>query len=315
MNYKLLLLPTIVLLALGIVLIATTTSEPTVVSDLNNSTALLVITTYQPWCTALELNHLNITRLTDVYPYYRFDGGYGYDPAELRSGIKVTAIIWEQDADMTIPAILEQPEVVSIAMYSPVIQNATTSTKLLELNVNNNAAWRGDSISRCGDAVDTHVIQILLDLMGLEGAEPGTGPVGLPPGNRTASDGPMGHASVSAEPEPLTLDPRPPGLPDPESRIYYYGDLMGVSISTYGNVATDIWRYLKDNGAIVYSVHPHESVDRLGAYVPPSVLWSLSTMDDIRKINPVEPAYPEHYGSNNTEGLLPDVHPVLAPKP
>ena len=313
MNYKLLLLPSIVLLAFGIVIIATTTMEPVVASDINDSTALLTITTYQPWCTALELNHLNITRLTDVYPYYRFGEGFGYDPAELRNGINVTAVIWEQDADLTIPTILELPEVVSIGMYSPAAQNTTTPMVLTELSVNHNVTWRGDSIARCGDAVDTNVIWSLLDSIGLEGAEPGTGPMGLPPSNRTEPE-PAGPAGASgAEPEPLTLDPQPvPTHFDPISGTDYYGDLMMVSISTYGNAATDVWRYLKDNGAIVYRVWPDEEVDLLSAYVPPSILWPLSTMDDIRKIRPIgSTGFQEHYGSTNTEGLEDTVHPHL----
>ncbi len=311
MDYKLLLLlPATVLVTFGIILVATTTTETIVAVDVNDSTAILTITTHQPWCTALELNHLNITRLTDVYPYYK-DGMFGYDRDELRNGINITAVIWKQDFNMISLDLLEQPEVTNVAMHSLIVQNATTSMVLVEEIANHNATWRGDYISYCGDAVDINTLMLMLDLMGLEGAEPGTEPRGIPPSNRTELE--MGGASGAsgAEPGPLKLDPRPDGIPDPESRIYYHGDLVFVSITTYGNAATDIWRYLKDNGAIVFDVNYDENVDEIGAYVPPSILWHLSTMDNIRKIIPIEPGHTEHYGDINTDGLSLRVHPYV----
>ena len=314
MGYKLLLLlPTTVLVTFGIILVATTTTESVVAVDVNDSTAILTITTYQPWCTALELNHLNITRLTDVYPYYR-NGTFGYDTdEELRNGINITAVIWKHDFNMISLDLLEQPEVTNVAMHSLIVQNATTSVVLVEEIANHNATWRGDYISYCGTAVDINTLMLMLDLMGLEGAEPGSGPRGIPPSNRTEMGGVSGAGGT--EPEPLKLDPRPDGLPDPESRIYYHGDLMFVSITTYGNAATDIWRYLKDNGALVFDVNYGENTDEIGAYVPPSILWHLSTMDDIRKIIPIEPAHREHYSDINTEGLTAHTLPAIAVAP
>ena len=301
MNYKiLLLLPSLVLIVSGIAL-TTATTEPDDAPNVDNSTASLTITTHNPACTAVNLDYLGVTRLTDIQP--------GYPPANFTSGINVTAVIWTHDANATIPAILRS-EVSSVAMYSYVVPNATANATspgqpdLLRLEVNPDVVIPVFGQSPCDTAAP-----FLMDTVKPEGAGPGTGPMGLPPGNRTEPEpaGPKGAGDD--EPEPLTLDPRPLGLPDPESQIYYYGDLIDVGIRTYGNAATDIWRYLKDNGAIVYRVWPDENTDTIGAYVPPSILWSLSTMDDIRKINPVRSAYTEHYGSTNTEGLLPTVHP------
>ena len=300
MDYKLLLLPSIVFLVSGISLtIATDQDDMPVV---NNAMALLTITTHNPICTALQLNHLEVTRLTDIR--------LSYPHANITSGINLTAAIWAYDANSTIPAILRS-EVSSVAMYSHIMSNATTNTtsaeqpELLRLEVNPDVVM---PVYPTWTPCDTGA-PFLLDSVELEGAEPGTGPMGLPPGNRTEPEpaGPTG--SSGAEPEPLTLDPRPPGLPDPESQIFYHEDLMAVSITTYGNAATDIWRYLKDNEALVFDVNYGENVDEIGAYVPPSVLWPLSTMDDIRRIIPIKSAYTEHYGSTNTEGLLPTIHP------
>lgn len=303
MNYTLLLLPTISLLAFGIILIATTTMESVVTLNINSSTALLTITTHHPVCTALHLDYLEVTRLTDIQ--------WSYPHADITSGININAVMWTHDADSTIPNILRS-EVSSVAMYTHVMPNATanaTSTgqpELLRFEVNPDVvAPVYPSWSPCDTAAP-----FLMDMVELEGAKPGTGPMGIPPANRTEPEsmGPTGAGGD--EPEPLTLDPRPAYTHiDPITGTHYYGDLMKVSISTYGNAATDVWRYLKDNGAVVYSVWPNEQTDLLGAYVPPSILWPLSIRDDIRRVNPVGAPAQEHYGSINTEGLSQGIHP------
>ena len=303
MNYiPLLLLPLLVLTTLGIFLTAATT-KPDDAPDVDNSTASLTITTHNPRCTAVNLDYLEITRLTDIQP--------GYPPANFTSGINITAVIWTYDANSTIPAIL-RPEVSSVAMYSRVISNATANAtspgqpELLRLDTNPDVVIPVFGQSPCDSGA-----WFLMNLVDMEGAKPGTGPMGIPPGNRTEPE-PAGAVGASDDkPAPLILDPRPAHThTDPIFGTHYYGDLMAVSISTYGNAATDVWRYLKDNGAIVYRVYPHENVDRLSAYVPPSVLWALSIRDDIRKINPIRSTgFQEQYGSIGTEGLLPTVHP------
>ena len=309
MNYKLLLLlPIIVLVTSGIILVATTTTETV---DVDDSTAILTITTYQPWCTALELNHLNITRLTDVYPYYR-DGTFGYDTDELRNGIDITAVIWKQDFNMISSDLLEQPEVTNVAMHLLIVPNATASMVLVEEIANHNAIWNGNYISYCGDVVDTNTLMLMLDLIELEGAEPGTGPRGIPPSNRTEPE--MGGISGAsgAEPEPLRLDPKLTHTHrDPVTGTHYYGDLMKVSITTQVGTGDAVWRYLQDNGALVYYVMYGEQGDYLDAYIPHSILWALSIRDDVRFIDPVGDPAREHYSSIDTEGLLPEVHPYV----
>ncbi|MYC79205.1 MAG: DUF5011 domain-containing protein [Cenarchaeum sp. SB0661_bin_35] len=314
MDYKLLLLlPTTVLVTFGIILVATTTTETVVAVDVNDSTAILTITTYQPWCTALELNHLNITRLTDVYPYYR-DGTFGYDTDELRNGINITAVIWKQDFNMISLDLLEQPEVTNIVMHSLIVQNTTTSMVLVEEVANHNATWRGDYISRCGDAVDTGTLMLMLDLMGLEGAEPGTEPRGIPPSNRTEPEmgGVSGASGASgAEPEPLKLDPRASFTHYDEFGTLYSGDLMAVSIRTQAGTGDAVWRYLQDNGALVYRVIHGERVDRVSAYIPHSIIWPVSVLDGVKKVIPVTLPGRDHYGDINTEGLKPSIHPYV----
>ncbi|MYG33035.1 MAG: DUF5011 domain-containing protein [Cenarchaeum sp. SB0677_bin_16] len=301
MNYiPLLLLPLLVLVTLGVSLTVATT-EPDDAPDVDNSTASLTITTHNPRCTAVNLDYLEITRLTDIQP--------GYPPANFTSGINITAIIWTHDANVTIPAIL-RPEVSSVAMYSHTTSNATANAtspgqpELLRLDTNPDVVIPVFGQSPCDSGA-----WFLMNLVDMEGAKPGTGPMGIPPSNRTEPE-PAGAVGASDdEPAPLILVPRPSVTHYDESGTLYSGDLMGVSIRSHAGTANDIWRYLQDNGALVFDVIRGERVDIVGAYIPHSIIWPLSTLDGVKRVLPVQLPPHEHYGSINTEGLLPNVHP------
>ena len=101
----------------------------------------VIITTHNPACTAVFLNYINVTRLTDVRPHWPYGGGYSQDGYE--HGINITTIVWPYDANSTIAAIVERPEVISVAAYPYITQNTTLakSSQLLSHVVNPDAEF------------------------------------------------------------------------------------------------------------------------------------------------------------------------------
>ena len=279
-----------------------------------NSTVSLVVTTHNPACTAVHLDYLEVTRLTDVRPWYR-NGTFGYTYDEITNGVNITAVIWARDSNMTIPSILERPEVSSISTYSYVEPNSTDAPTLLA-QANNTDVVRPDLTrlpTECGN-IRPHIFLLLMDAVGWDGAEPGTGPRGAISANGTEpeSDGPTDQgrtndrfsAQATAEPPPLTLNPWPETRVDPESGIIYAGDLMGVSIRTSNYTA--VWAFLKENEALVTRAKPQ----LVSGYIPPSILWPLSMLDGICSINEARQSeYMQLYGNTTTEGLLDVNHP------
>ena len=276
-----------------------------------SATVSLSITTHNPACTAVHLDYLGTTRLTDVRPWYR-NGTLGYTHDEIVNGVNIIAVIWAHDSNMTIPSILERPEVSSVATYSYIAPNSTETPALLAQANNTGVIWPDMGLpTKCG-TLRPHMILLVMDVVGWGGAEPGTGPRGAMSANGTepGSDGPAGQGltddksggPAAAGPAPLTLDNLVGERVDPESGLVYIGDMIGVKISAYNT--TVVWEYLKENGALVTNV----SLVRVESFVPPSLLGPLSFRDDVYNIVELVVDVLEQYGSTCTEGLLDENH-------
>ena len=114
----------------------------------------LVVTTHYPPCTALFLNHINVTRLTAVRPHWSWDTGLvGYSDEEYERGINVTAIVWPRDANETMSAIAERPEVLGVAAYPHDAQNAAGTLPAVGAGhqPQPGASFRGSSSVQAGE--------------------------------------------------------------------------------------------------------------------------------------------------------------------
>ena len=245
----------------------------------------LVITTHNPACTAVHLDYLGVTRLTDVKPWLRH-GVLGYTHSEITSGVNVTAIVWARDSNVTIPAILERPEVSGVAAYSHIAPNSTEAPMPL-------AQYDNPDVIRphmghptpCGLATD-HILLAMMDDICWGGAAPDATPA-----DRKEIDHSRPGMPATPEPVPPALDAISNMRIDVESGTAYVGDLMGVEIYTSNH--TSVWAYLKDNGALVFGAGP----GAVAGYASPHVLWPLLMRDDISAIRQISLPVPQHYGA------------------
>ena len=250
----------------------------------------LVVTTHNPACTAVHLDHLGIVRLTDVRPWYR-DGSFGYTSNDIIDGVNVTAAVWARDSNTAIPAILERPEVSSVSTYSRVAPNSTEApTPLAEYD--NPDVIRPDMghPTRCGLATN-HMLLVMMDGIGWGGAGPDAAPA-----DRKEVDHVSPGMPATPEPIPLTLDTAYTTRVDTKSGTVYVGDLMGVEIWTSNHTA--VWAHLKGNGALVTGAAPGV----VAGYIPPSMLWSIIIRDDVSGIRESKLPAQEYCGMASTEG-------------
>ena len=248
----------------------------------------VIITTHNPACTAVFLNYINVTRLTDVRPHWPYGGGYSNDG--YKYGINITTIVWPYEANSTIAAIVERPEVISVAAYPYIMQNTTLtkSSQLLSQSVNPNAKFSPG----VPDCYPVHQIMIGLIMDKMEWWE-GAGPDAEP---ATSWVGVASSPTVEYDKNPvdLTLDPTPWSDRHLESGIYWYGDLMAISIVTHDVNAT--WVYMKENSVLVASVVGHndtrDTVGIVGGYVPLSFIWPLWDREEVVNIRVSGPPIP-----------------------
>ena len=266
----------------------------------------LVITTHNPVCTAVFLHHIDVARLTDVRPLPAMPHYYGsdaYSIDELRNGTGVSAVVWPHQVNGTMRAILEQPEVISVAAYPYAAPNATHSgwPEPLALAANPQAGVMPDPIDppyRCATVGSYFKLGLMMESIGWAGV---SAPVPAPDiSGASESDMlcsvvlerqctlPPGASGVAFKPPPLTLD-REPGFDaqaDPRNKILYYDGLMNVEIRTYN--VTDTWAYLKANGALVVDVSGvDEPFGIVGAYIPPPLMWSLYMEENTFSVRPI----------------------------
>ena len=237
----------------------------------DDTTVHLAITTHNPVCTALVLDALGATRFTDIYPSYSAD--------DMINGVNITAAVWARDTNMTMAALVGQPEVSRVAAHLPVPQNATSERPApLALATDPDADMTG-SIRGCSKNVAYDLATHAMASIGWAGAEPGTGPVGA----SGLDDGP------EIESESLTLDPHPGSRL--EGRLYFSlnGSLVSVGIWTHDIRAT--WAFVQENGGLVTSV-PRDYEDRplgarslMGSYLPSDLIGPLMLRDEISAIN------------------------------
>lgn len=272
-------------------------------SDLDNAIVELVITTHNPACTAAFLNHIDVTRLTDVRPHFR-DGVRGYSADEYESGINVTAIIWPHQTNETVAAVVERTEVSRVAAYLHIVNatspalNATSpeQRQLLALAINTNVE-KDRTPLRC-DPLSYAIAKALLDDVGWAGS-PNAGPTG-------ASDP---DAKRDAGPVALTIDRIPiSDLERDRDGTVHYGDLLGVGIGTNNVNAT--WAYLKENGALVTHVRGEDrqpgSYGYLIAFIRPLLVWDIIERDEVLEIQEYKLrrfGQPD-YGYVNSEGHI-----------
>ena len=242
-------------------------------------TAYLTITTHNPVCTALVLDTLGATRFTDIYPSYSAD--------DMVDGVNVTAVIWARDANMTMAALVGQPEVSRVAAYLSVPQNAMSERPTPLAPATDPDADMSGSIRGCSKNVAYDLATHAMASIGWAGAQPGTGPKHLsdtsPAGASGSGDGP------ETESESLTLDPHPGSRLEGELYFSLEGSFVSVGIWTHDIRAT--WAFVQENGGLITSV-PRDYGDRplgarslMGSYLPPELLGSLMLRDEISAIN------------------------------
>ena len=242
-------------------------------------TAYLTITTHNPVCTALVLDALGATRFTDIYPSYSAD--------DMVDGVNVTAVIWARDANMTMAALVGQPEVSRVAAYLSVPQNAMSERPTPLAPATDPDADMSGSIRGCSKNVAYDLATHAMASIGWAGAQPGTGPKHLsdtsPAGASGSGDGP------ETESESLTLDPHPGSRLEGELYFSLEGSFVSVGIWTHDIRAT--WAFVQENGGLITSV-PRDYGDRplgarslMGSYLPPELLGSLMLRDEISAIN------------------------------
>ena len=299
-------------LALLIVCVAVGTAYG---SDLEHPAPVeLVITTHNPVCTAVFLHHIDVARLTDVRPLPAMPHYYGsdaYSIDELRNGTGVSAVVWPHQVNGTMRAILEQPEVISVAAYPYAAPNATHSgwPEPLALAANPQAGVMPDPIDppyRCATVGSYFKLGLMMESIGWAGV---SAPV---PGPEPASaQGASGASELALAPLALDRDPGFDAQPDPRTKILYYDGLMHVEIRTYN--VTDTWAYLKANGALVVDViGVDEPFGIVGAYIPPPLMWSSYMEENTFSVRPVtRGAYTESYGGITTEGITNHIHPAV----
>ena len=298
--------------------------------DSNPIQVRLVITTHNPACTAAFLNSTGVTRITDVLPRYR-DGVYGYSKEDVDRGINVTAVVWHHEYNMSVRALAERPEVSGVAAYpfrtslpafagamewmdgmttyGPTAPN-TTSLKPLDLVLFLATSFRTTAAnttsleplavysdveksdfdgfySPCRPMYPLNMLELVMDSIGWPGAGPGAEPASEP------IPGPVGAAGGANEPHPLALDTVLWEDRSIESNLIYYGDLIGVSITSYNVNAT--WAYLKEIGALVTYVEgaerPPDEKGGMLAYVPVPLLWSIWDREDVWGVSTLSPPH------------------------
>ena len=248
----------------------------------DNAAVELVITTHNPLCTAAFLHHIDVARLTDVRPISGMGSHYGTNVQsfdELRNGINVSAIVWPHQMNGTVQAIVERSEVISVAAYPYMASNSTYTERQMPLVLAvNSDVGKSDPFGTapyiCDVTNSNYELGLIMDAIGWAGV---SDPVPTP---ESASD--VFEASESA-PEPLTLDVCTQPYKDPETGIYYCGDLMDVVVWTYN--ITDTWRFLQENEALVLSTYGEDgSLSTISAAIPVSILWALLDMDGVSAV-------------------------------
>ena len=230
----------------------------------DNALVELIITTHNPACTAGLLHHLEIDRLTDVRPHWR-DGVFGYNSDEYERGINITAVVRAYDVNGTIQAIMERPEVRSVAAYVSATLNSTFAEQSVLTRLDTNPDVE-NGFKECG-GISLHSLNMFMDEIGWAGVS-----------KPFQASGPSQASGPTRTPTPLTLDSRPVWHYD-ESGLLYSGDLLGVEVFTYN--VTDTWTLMKRNCALVlYVVDNDGSLGLVSGFVPVSLLWSLSMHDD-----------------------------------
>ena len=244
-----------------------------------DDTAYLTITTHNPVCTALVLDAIGATRFTDIYP--------SYSAGDMVDGVNVTAVVWARDANMTMAALVGQPEVSRVAAYLSVPQNATSERLApLALATDPDADMRGGT-RPCSKNVAYDLATHAMAGIGWAGAEPGTGPRHTPDAGAAGASGSGDGPGTGSE--SLTLDPNPGSRLKGNLEVSLDGTMAGVDIWTHDIRA--IWAFVQENGGLVTSV-PRDYEDRplgarnlMGSYLPLDLLGSFMLRDEISAIN------------------------------
>lgn len=245
----------------------------------DDTTVDLAITSHNPVCTALVLDALGATRFTDIYPSYSAD--------DMINGVNVTAAVWARDTNMTMAALVGQPEVSRVAAYSPVPQNATSERPApLALATDPDADMRG-GIRGCSKNVAHGLATHAMAGIGWAGAEPGTGPRHTPDAGAVGASGSGDGPGTGSE--SLTLDPNPGSRLEGNLIVSLDGTMAGVDIWTHDIRAT--WAFVQENGGLVTSVprdyedRPLGAISLMGSYLPLDLLGSFMLRDEISAIN------------------------------
>ena len=238
----------------------------------------LVITTHYPPCTAMFLNHINVTRLTDVRPHWSWDTGLvGYSDEEYERGINVTAVVWPRDADETMSAIADRPEVLGVAAYPHGTQNAAGPSTLLALVANPDPESYSGGVPVCRP-VSQEVLDLVMGGLGWAGA----GPDAEPAASRAGASSEPAAQPVTSQAD-LALDSIVWSERYVKSGVYYYGDFLGVSVVT--DVVNATWAYMRENGALVTGVlgenDPRDTVGLVDGYAPLSLIFPLWEREEV----------------------------------
>lgn len=269
--------------------IATFDAGGNMTAEPDNAPVELAITTHNPVCTAVFLHHIGVARITDVRPLPAMPHYYGADAYtidELINGTSVSALVWQHQMNGTIQAILERPEVISVAAYPYVAPNSTHSKQPepLALVVDPQAGVMPDPMDPpylCHVKLSHPSLGMIMESIGWAGvSDPAPAPKSALARGASGAFGPIAV--------PLTLDYEPgfDAQPDPRNKIFYYDGLMRVEIRTYN--VTDTWAYLKANGALVVGVlGVDEPFGIVAAYIPPPLMWSVSMEENTFSVRPV----------------------------
>ena len=246
----------------------------------------LVITTHYPPCTAMFLNHINVTRLTDVRPHWSWDTGLvGYSDEEYERGVNVTAVVWPRDADETMSAIAERPEVLGVAAYPRGTQNAAGPSTLLALVANPDPESHSGGVPVCRP-VSQEVLDLVMGGLGWAGA----GPDAEPAASRAGASSEPAAQPVTSQAD-LALDSIVWSERYVKSGVYYYGDFLGVSVVT--DVVNATWAYMRENGALVTGVlgenDPRDTVGLVDGYAPLSLIFPLWEREEVVNVRTLHP--------------------------
>ena len=278
-------------------------------SDVNNTTAHLVITTHNPSCTAVHLDRLGVVRLTGVQPTVR-DGVFGYSADEFRNGINVTAVVWAHEANQTVSNMLGRFEVRSVAVYSPAVSNATRSDQPVLLashtNTYTDTLGRFDIPMPCD--INQKVVEHLLDAIGRDDASDTIPAPKFPTASDLESNVAYGNAS---DPMPISLVITTRNPPCTATHLDYIGvtrltdvqpywrdGVYGYSANEYVlgiNVTAVVWAH--EAYRTVSEMVEQPAVDRVAVYSSIAYNTTLPKQQTLLTldINP-DPEMPEVYG-------------------